>query len=92
MRGPNDPAPLWIPYFPSDKHHDQLKAKGFNGRVLDTELWAWMSYNYAWRRVLLNAFDDRFPLDPSGDWFNAPLVAQAQAFYATKFNGRSRRR
>jgi hypothetical protein len=91
MRDPTGPAPRWIPDFPSETHYNQLKAKGFEGRVLDTDLWPWMAYNYAWRRVLLNASDDRFPLDPSGDWFNAALVAQAEAFYAKKFNGRSRR-
>jgi hypothetical protein len=94
MRGPNGPAPRWIPDFPSETHYNRLKAQGFERRVLDVDLWAWMAYGYAWRRVWLQGGDDDvLPLDEGTQWFNASLVAQAQAFFhAKKFNRRSRRR
>jgi hypothetical protein len=85
MRRPNGPAPWSIARFPSEEHYETLKDKGFDGRVIDEDLWAWHAYTYGWRRVMLQTRDDALPIDEGKHWFSAELAAQAEAFYCKKF-------
>jgi hypothetical protein len=75
--------------FPSEKHFDELKAKGFDGRRSDEDLWAWHAYDYGWRRIILQTRDDNSPIDPGRVWFNVKFAAEAEIFYARKFNKRA---
>ena len=45
----------------------------------EAEQWAWHAENYANRRVMLNADERTSPMDPDGRWYNADLVAAAEA-------------
>jgi hypothetical protein len=89
MRRPNGPAPRLIARFPSEEHYEDLKSKGFEGHVIDEDLWAWHAYAYGWRRVMLQTRDDALPIDDGKHWFSAELAAQAEAFYSKKFRERA---
>jgi len=73
------------PQFPSEKHYEQLKAKGFEGRVLDADLWWWHAYDYGWRRIILQTRADNSPIDLGRAWRDPQLAANAEVFYAEKF-------
>jgi hypothetical protein len=69
---------MLIRHFPSQEHYEELKAKGFNGRVSDEDKRAWHAYDYGWRRVMLGRREDISPLDPGRQQFNADLADQAE--------------
>jgi hypothetical protein len=75
--------------FPSERHYEALKAKGFEGRIDVRDLWHWHAYDYGWRRVMLQTRDDNSPIDPKREWFDASLAAEAEIFYAKKFDRRA---
>jgi hypothetical protein len=75
-------------FFPSEGHYQELKAKGFEGRIADEDLWAWHAYDYGWRRVILRCRDDNSPIDPDKRWFDGRLAAEAEVFCCCKFGKR----
>jgi hypothetical protein len=75
-------------FFPSEGHYQELRAKGFEGRIANQDLWAWHAYDYGWRRVILQRRDDNSPIDPDKRWFDASLAAAAEVLYCRKFGKR----
>jgi hypothetical protein len=75
-----------ISRFPSDKHYEELKKKGFDGRALNTDdMYAWHAYDYGWRRIMLQTREDNSPIDPSKRWYDQAMAAECERFYSRKF-------
>ncbi len=52
----------------------------------DEDRWRWHAYDYGWRRVMLDDFTKRSPIDDAGEWFNASGAREAELFFRRKFN------
>jgi hypothetical protein len=78
-----------IDQFPSEDHRrglvDRVAAGGF-AALDDLEKLHFHAYRYAWRRVRLGDFAQKYQVDPRGDWFDGFFVGKAVAFY-TDDNG-----
>ena len=71
-------------FFPSEDHRRALVAKVEAGglKVLnDIEAREFHAYRYAWRRVRLADFTQKYQCDPRGDWFDGIFVNKAVTFY-----------
>jgi hypothetical protein len=71
-------------FFPSEHHRralvDKVAAGGF--AVLDDiEKRQFHAYRYAWRRVRLGDFSQKYSVDQDGKWFDGVFVNQAVEFY-----------
>lgn len=67
-------------FFPSEDHRRGLVAKVEAGgfAALDAvERMQFHAYRYAWRRVRLADFTQKYQCDPRGDWFDGIFVNQA---------------
>ena len=69
--------------FPSDADHKRLRALKLSALSND-DLWRLHSYRYAFRFVALGQRDRTYACDEKGEWFNANLVARAEAYYRKK--------
>jgi hypothetical protein len=71
-------------FFPSEDHRrslvDKVKAGGV-AALDDLELRQFHGYRYAWRRVRLGDFTQKYGADPRGDWFDGYFVNKAVEFY-----------
>jgi hypothetical protein len=81
--------------FPSDAHrqallqscHRDLKKETLSlAPLTDEQRWFWHSYDYGWRRVIMEDFSKQSPIDRSGEWYDASLARAAEDFYRRKFN------
>jgi hypothetical protein len=80
-------------FFPSEDHRRSLCGKVEAGGLKaldDLELRHFHAYRYAWRRVRLGDFAQKYQVDPRGDWFDGFFVGKAVEFY-TNGNGLPRR-
>ena len=71
-------------FFPSEDHRRGLVAKVEAGgfAALDAvERMQFHAYRYAWRRVRLADFTQKYQCDPRGDWFDGFFVGKAVEFY-----------
>jgi hypothetical protein len=71
-------------FFPSEDHRRSLCAKVDEGGLKaldDIEKRQFHGYRYAWRRLRLGDFAQRYGVDPNGDWFDGFLVNKAIEFY-----------
>jgi hypothetical protein len=71
-------------FFPSEDHRraliDKVEAGGLKA-LDDIETREFHAYRYAWRRVRLADFSQKYGCDPRGDWFDGVFVNQAVEFY-----------
>jgi hypothetical protein len=71
-------------FFPSEDHRraliDKVEAGGLKA-LDDIETREFHAYRYAWRRVRLGEFAQKYQCDPRGDWFDGVFVNQAVEFY-----------
>lgn len=71
-------------FFPSEDHRralvDKVKAGGL-AALDDIQKREFHGYRYAWRRVRLADFTQKYGCDPRGDWFDGSFVNQAVTFY-----------
>jgi hypothetical protein len=70
--------------FPSEDHRRALVAKVEAGGLKaldDLEKREFHAYRYAWRRVRLADFTQKYGADPNGDWFDGVFVNKAVTFY-----------
>jgi hypothetical protein len=67
-------------FFPSEDHRralvDKVEAGGLKA-LDDHETREFHAYRYAWRRVRLADFSQKYGGDPRGDWFDGVFVNQA---------------
>ena len=77
--------PALLPSFPSIAHRMHLRQKSYSARTTE-EKWFMHSYDYGWRRVMLEDFDDRSPVDPERAWLNYGLVAAAEGMWRKHLN------
>ena len=67
-------------FFPSEDHRralvDKVEAGGL-GCLDDMEKYHFHAYRYAWRRVRLGDFAQKYQVDPRGDWFDGFFVNKA---------------
>jgi hypothetical protein len=73
--------------FPSEAHRQSLLGKVERGGLaaLDSEeKLRFHAYRYAWRRVRLGDFAQKYGGDPNGEHFDGVLVGQAYLFYGGK--------
>jgi hypothetical protein len=67
-------------FFPSEDHRrglvDKVEAGGLKA-LDDHEKREFHAYRYAWRRVRLADFSQKYGCDPRGDWFDGVFVNQA---------------
>jgi hypothetical protein len=67
-------------FFPSEDHRralvDKVEAGGLKA-LDDLEKREFHAYRYAWRRVRLADFSQKYGGDPRGDWFDGVFVNQA---------------
>jgi hypothetical protein len=67
-------------FFPSEDHRralvDKVEAGGLKA-LDDHEKREFHAYRYAWRRVRLADFRQKYQCDPRGDWFDGVCVNQA---------------
>lgn len=45
------------------------------------ELWYWHAYTYAFRRVMLSAYEFTSPIDPEGRWYADDHIRAAERYY-----------
>ena len=67
-------------FFPSEDHRRSLVAKvaaGGFAALDDVEKYHFHAYRYAWRRVRLADFAQKYGGDPRGDWFDGFFVNKA---------------
>jgi hypothetical protein len=67
-------------FFPSEDHRRSLIAKVEAGGLAaldDVEKYHFHAYRYAWRRVRLADFAQKYGGDPRGDWFDGFFVNKA---------------
>lgn len=67
-------------FFPSEDHRRSLIAKVEGGGFAaldDVEKYHFHAYRYAWRRVRLADFAQKYGGDPRGDWFDGFFVNKA---------------
>ena len=66
-------------FFPSEDHRraliDKVEAGGLKA-LDDIETREFHAYRYAWRRVRLADFSQKYGGDPRGDWFDGVFVNQ----------------
>lgn len=71
-------------FFPSEDHRrwlvERINEGGF-AALDDTEKYHFHAYRYAWRRVRLGDREQKYPVDPNGDWFDGFFVNKAISFY-----------
>lgn len=71
-------------FFPSEDHRralvDRVEAGGLKA-LDDIEKRQFHGYRYAWRRVRLADFTQKYQADPRGDWFDSFFVGKAVEFY-----------
>jgi hypothetical protein len=70
--------------FPCEDHRRELVAKvavAGLGCLDDIEKYQFHAYRYAWRRVRLGDFTQKYAVDPKGDWFDGFFVNKAVEFY-----------
>lgn len=71
-------------FFPSEDHRraliDKVEAGGLKA-LDDIETREFHAYRYAWRRVRLADFTQKYQCDPRGDWFDGIFVNKAVTFY-----------
>lgn len=71
-------------FFPSENHRQSLlgrvEAGGFAALDGQDKL-EFHAYRYAWRRVRLHDFAQKYQCDQRGDWFDGVLVGRAVEFY-----------
>lgn len=83
-------TPVSQNHFPSIEDRNRLRrsildqTKGYKS-LSEEDTWRWHSYDYGWRRVYLNAREERSPIDPDGQWINLELITQAEEMFCRTF-------
>lgn len=82
--------------FPSKEHRKALRQPflktGKKSSTINLDLlaepdrWLWHAYDYGWRRVMVDDWEESSPIDSDGMWFDLRLANVAEGFWRRVLN------